>query len=295
MPETRSVLAITGARGWVGRCLARRAKEKGWRVRGLVRNAAPGLVEVGDEAPFELGKDVAPGALQEARALIHCAYDFGARSWEEIERTNVQGTAKLFAAAKGAGVSRIVLISTMSAFHGCKSLYGRAKLEMEKLATEAGALILRPGLVYGDRAGGMYGSLDAQVKKSAVVPLIGGGHQVLYLVHEEDLADVALRFCAGEFPAPREPVTAADRQPWTFRGILEDIAKRAKLQRKFLPVPWQPVWLALKTAETLGLRLGFRSDSLVSLMNQDPHPDFTRGQAIAFQPRPYATASLLME
>jgi nucleoside-diphosphate-sugar epimerase len=207
----------------------------------------------------------------------------------------VQGTAKLFAAAKAAGVQRLVLISTMSAFTGCKSLYGRAKLAMERIAAEAGALILRPGLVYGDRAGGMYGSLDAQVKKSRLLPLIGGGKQVLYLVHEEDLAAAALRFCESDSPAPAEPVTAAHAQPWTFREILDDIAKRAGVQRRYLPVPWQPVWLALKAAETLGLRLGFRSDSLVSLMNQDPHPDFSRGQAIGFQPRPYATAVLTME
>jgi nucleoside-diphosphate-sugar epimerase len=295
MPEFSSVIAITGARGWVGRSLARRAKERGWRVRGLVRKPEPGLAEVGDEAPFLLGEDIPPPTLTGARALIHCAYDFSARSWEEIERVNVHGTAKLFTAAQAAGASRLVLISTMSAFPGCQSLYGRAKLAMEKIAADAGALILRPGLVYGDRAGGMYGSLDAQVKKSRFVPLIGGGRQVLYLVHEEDLAAAALRFCEGHGAAPREPITAAHPQPWTFREILDDIAKRAGVQRGYLPVPWQPVWLALKSAETLGLRLGFRSDSLVSLMNQDPRPDFSRGEAIGFQPRPYATAALMME
>lgn len=289
MPEPSSLIAITGSRGWVGRCLARRARDRGWQVRGLVRSPrAP------DEVPFLLGEDLAPSALTGARALIHCAYDFTARTWPEIERINVQGTGKLFAAAKAAGIQRLVLISTMSAFPGAKSLYGRAKLAMESIAAGAGALILRPGLVYGDRAGGMYGSLGAQVKKSRVVPLIGGGKQVLYLVHEEDLAAAALRFCEGDTAAPAGPITAAHPQPWTFREILDDIAKRAGVQRSYLPVPWQPVWLALKTAETLGLRLGFRSDSLVSLMNQDPRPDFSRGEAISFQPRPYATATIEM-
>jgi nucleoside-diphosphate-sugar epimerase len=208
---------------------------------------------------------------------------------------NVQGTAKLFAKARSVGVSRLVLISTMSAYPGCISLYGRAKMEMERIAADYGALILRPGLVYGERAGGMYGSLEAQVQKSRVIPLIGGGDQVLYLVHEEDLSHAAVSFCSDTKPAPAQAVMAAHDQPWTFRQILEEIARRANLRRSYLPIPWRLVWFVLKTAEKLGLKLGFRSDSLISLVNQNPHPDFAAGHPIDFHPRPFSTAVLLME
>jgi nucleoside-diphosphate-sugar epimerase len=280
MPESPRIVAITGTHGWVGSCLARYFREQGWRVRGLVRKPSPTSLEVGDEVPFRLGEEIPPAALAGAEALIHCAYDFGPRTWPEIERTNVQGTQRLFAAAKQAGVARLVLISTMSAFPAAKSLYGRAKLEMEQIAAAHAALVLRPGLVYGDHAGGMYGSLVAQVRKSGVIPLIGGGTQVLYLVHEQDLSDLARRFCA------------AHEQPWTFRQILEEIARRLGRKPKFIGVPWKLVWLVLKTAETLGLRLGFRSDSLISLVNQNPEPDFTQGAAVGFHPRPYSSAVL---
>ncbi len=295
MDAKSPTLALTGANGWVGRCLARHFRKLGWRVLGLVRKPSPTGLEVGDETRFQLGEDVPPAALEGADALIHCAYDFAPCAWGEIERVNVEGTRRLFAAAKAAGVRRLVLISTMSAFEGAKSLYGLAKLEMEKIAHEAGALVLRPGLVYGDRAGGMYGSLVGQVQKSAVIPLIGGGTQVLYLVHEQDLAEFAYRFCAGESAAPRQPVTAAHEQPWTFRGILEEIAGRLGRKPKFIPVPWRWVWLALKTAEKIGLKLGFRSDSLVSLVNQNPRPDFSQGAAVGFHARPYATEVPLVE
>ncbi len=295
MPETPRTVAITGTHGWVGGCLARYFREQGWRVHGLVRRPSATALEVGDEAAFRLGEEISPGTLAGTEALIHCAYDFAPRAWPEIEATNVEGTRRLFAAAKEAGVPRAVLISTMSAFSEAKSLYGRAKLAMEKIAAAQGALILRPGLVYGDRAGGMYGSLVAQVRKSGVIPLIGGGTQVLYLVHEQDLSELARRFCAREFPAPPEPVTAAHEQPWTFREILEEIARRLGRKPKLIGVPWKLVWLVLKTAETLGLRLGFRSDSLISLVNQNPKPDFSQGAAVGFHPRPYSTAVLSLE
>jgi nucleoside-diphosphate-sugar epimerase len=245
--------------------------------------------EIGDEKYFSLETNLSPTGLPGAAALIHCAYDFAPRTWPEIERINIRGTERLFAAARDAGIARLVLISTMSAFAGSKSLYGRAKLEMERVAAAHGALILRPGLVYGEHAGGMYGSLEARVRDSRLIPLIGGGGQVLYLVHHEDLSDLARRFCMGEFTAPAMPITVAHEQPWAFRKILVELAGRAGRKPLFLPVPWRGVWLALKAAELSGLRLDFRSDSLVSLVNQNPAPDFSEGASIGFQPRPYAT------
>src|SRR3954464_772128 len=111
MPESTppSILALTGARGWVGRSIARHARARGWRVRGLVRGPSPSGREIGDEAAFTLGDDVPEASLHAATALIHCAYDFAPRTWAEIERINVHGTAKLFAKARSAGVSRLVL------------------------------------------------------------------------------------------------------------------------------------------------------------------------------------------
>jgi nucleoside-diphosphate-sugar epimerase len=290
MSSPLPIVAITGARGWVGGCLARHFREHGWKVRELVRKPAGIRSEASEEAAFVLGEEVQAGALEGVEALVHCAYDFAPRTWEEIERVNVRGTARLLEAARTARVQRLVLISTMSAFEGARSLYGRAKLAMEQLASAEGALIVRPGLVYGERAGGMYGSLVAQVTKSAVIPLIGGGDQVLYLVHERDLSELVRRFCSGEISAPGQPVTAAHEQPWTFRQILEEIAAQAGRKPRFVPVPWRAVWAVLKLAELCGLKLSFRSDSLVSLVNQNATPDFRIGREMGFRPRAFASA-----
>ena len=255
-------------------------------MRELTRAPSAESVDRGEAIAFHLGEPISPDALKGAKALVHCAYDFEARGWPEIEKRNVQGAAQLFEAAKAAGVEQIVCISTMSAFTGCKSLYGRAKLEIEVLASRGGALILRPGLIWGAGAGGMYGSLERQIAGGKILPLIGGD-QILYLIYQEDLCRVIHRYCAKEFTAPAAPVTAAHDQPWTFRAILEEIARGAGKRVRFLPIPWRAVWLVLKTAETCGLRLNFRSDSLVSLMNQNAHPDFSQGSKIGFAPRPF--------
>ena len=279
LPAMSSLAAITGARGWLGSCVTACFRKHGWSTRGLVREPASA-----DEQRLVLGEEIAPGVLEGAEALVHCAWDFRARTWPEIMETNVRGTEALLRAAAQAGVRRLVYISTMSAFPGCRSLYGRAKLEGEKIAAEYGALIVRPGLITGQSAGGMVGSLVQQVRSGRFLPLIAGD-AVLYAVHEEDLTELIFRFCAGGEPAPARPLVAAHPEPWPFRRLLREIARREGRRPVLVPIPWRVVWLGLRTAEVLGLRLGFRSDSVVSLANQDPHPDFSTHAAAGFFPR----------
>ena len=289
------LVLVTGSNGWLGRCVARRFRAAGWRVRELVRRPEPAAVERGEAAAFTLGNEVQSQALAGARALVHCAYDFSGRAWSEIEAANVQGSVRLLEAARQAGVEHLVYISTMSAFPGCKSLYGKAKLAIEAQAASQQALILRPGLIYGDQPGAMFQGLVRQARNARLLPLIGGGDQVLYLVHEADLSDLIFRYASGEAPAPAAPITAAHPQGWTFRQILEKIAAKLGRRLTFVPVPWRAVWLALKTAEVCGLRLGFRSDSLVSLVNQNAHPDFSSPAELGFAPRPFTLEGVRLE
>jgi nucleoside-diphosphate-sugar epimerase len=279
----KPLCAITGAGGYVGGCIKRYFQEHGWDVLELTRQPATASRAV----PFQLGADLSPLALKGVQALVHCAYDFRALGWTEIRAINVEGSRKLFEAARAAGVERLVCISSISAYEGCKSLYGRAKLEIERLALAAGALTIRPGLVYGDQPQAMFGKLVSQVRKSRVLPVFSGGAQIQYLVHSDDLAQFIFSHAASIAPAPAKPLTAANEQPWPFSQLLREIGHGLKRAPTLVPVPWRIVWAGLKTAELCGLRLQFRSDSLVSLMHQNPHPDFSGNVAAGLACRPF--------
>jgi len=73
-----------------------------------------------------------------------------------------------------------------------------------------------------------------------------------------------------------------------MRDLLAVLARRQGAEPRFVSVPWQPVWLGLKTAELLGLKLGYRSDSVVSLVYQDPRPDFSGLERVGIKPREFA-------
>lgn len=284
------LVAITGSNGYVGSCLKRRFQSAGWEVLELTRSPAPGA----RHAPFRLGGEISPETLAGVTALVHCAYDFKPLNWPELEAVNVTGSARLFAAARQAGVKQVIYISSISAYAGCRSLYGRAKLATEREAVAGGAVVLRPGLVYGDAPGGMFGKLAQSLRKGKFVPLIGDGSQIQFLVHEADLADVALAAANGQPGLAGQIITVAHPEPWPFRRLLSEIAAGLGRHPVMVPLPWRFIWLGLKTAETLGLRLNFRSDSLVSLVYQNPQPDFGPLQHSGHTCRPFDRKKLAL-
>jgi NADH dehydrogenase len=218
---------------------------------------------------------------------VHCAYDFKPLKWSDIYKVNVEGTEKLLRAARKAGVQNLVYISSISAFEDCQSLYGKAKLAAESIAHSLGAIVIRPGLVWGQPPGAMFGRLVEQVEHARVLPLFGGGAQIQYLVHDEDLVNFICDCAAGKISAQPGPVTVAHEQPWQFRQLLMEIAQAKGKRLSFIPVPWRLIWAALKCAEMAGLRIDFRSDSLVSLMHQNSNPSFAPQQALGIRCRPF--------
>jgi nucleoside-diphosphate-sugar epimerase len=296
MNGTHRVCALTGATGYVGGILWRGLESAGWRVAVLARSGAG----VGDVIPWSLDAagvrdpQSSPRGLENAlrargvSALVHAAWDLRLVRRADLERVNVQGSLRLFDQARAAGVRRIVFISTISAFAGARSDYGQTKLAVEKAAAENEGVILRPGLVYGERAGGMFGALR-QRAGSSIVPLIGDGSYPQYLVHENDLSAAVLHALSIVQP-PMVPVTVANPYPWTFRELLAEIARSQGKSPHFLRVAWPLIYRGLRFAERLGVEIRFRSDSVLSLVYQNPNPEWN-ANLLGVEPRPFVGAS----
>lgn len=279
--------AITGTNGYLGSRLARAMKQNGWTVYHLTRQKSEAVDDGQLSVPFSLSEGAPMNFFRDEGidTLIHCAYDFRLTKWSDIFAQNVRGSVRLMETAKAEGVKRIVYISSMSAFTECQSLYGKAKLAIEKEAFRLGAIVIRPGLIFGDEPGAMLGALNKAIKSSSIVPLIGNGKQVLYPVHEDDLAALIQKLCDEDNSGINVPIIAASENGQTFSGILETLAAINKKSVRLVPVPWRLIWALLKAAEACGLKVSFHSDSVVSLVNQDPYPcfDLTRKTGISFR------------
>lgn len=111
---------VTGASGFVGAAVARALVGAGWQVRALVRDGSdrsnladlPLEIAVGD---LRVAASL-DAALDECGALFHVAADYrlGARDFEQLYRTNVEGTNNLLNSARRARVERIVYTSSVA-------------------------------------------------------------------------------------------------------------------------------------------------------------------------------------
>jgi len=284
----KKICAITGSSGYVGGCVKNYFAARDWEILELTRQPRSGSRGI----TFQLGGEISPASLAGVDVLVHCAYDFKPLRWDKICAVNVAGTGKLFQAARAAGVGKLICISSISAYDGCRSLYGKAKLEIEKIALENGTLIILPGLVYGSGPGGMFGKLTARIRQSSVIPMIGDGSQIQFLVHDEDLSAFIEKFAADQIKISPQILTAANEQPWAFKQLLMEIARALGKKPTFIPLPWRFVWAGLKAGELCGLKLNFRSDSLVSLMHQNPSPDFSINSKVGLVCRPFEIEKL---
>jgi nucleoside-diphosphate-sugar epimerase len=285
--------AVTGANGYVGSRISEYFAMRGWTVFEFTRRPSPHPAASRVHMPFQLDSSIDPCIFRDngIRVLIHCAYDFRPVRREEIQRVNVEGSSRLLQAAKDGRVERIIFVSSISAFDGCSSLYGKAKLQIEKVAAEVGAAIVRSGLVYGSRpSGSMFGALQRMASKSSIIPLIGSGSYMQYLIHEDDLCELLLGMSSGERKFPIVPLVAASPLGLQVRDLLQVLAAAQGTRVKFVPIPWRAIWLGLKIPELFGIELPFRSDSVISLVRQNPHPDFSLAAQMGYRFREFKSS-----
>ncbi|OBI48198.1 NAD(P)-dependent oxidoreductase [Mycobacterium sp. E787] len=256
-------VAITGANGYVGSTLCAAFAAAGYHVIALQRSAP--VDKAWEHVPYTLENGPAAALPEGLEAVVHCAYDLRARDRAEIERINLRGTEKLITAV---GDVPIVFISSMSAYSGTRQIYGMTKLACEDLVAAHGGTSLRLGLVHGCGDGGMIGALR-KVAALPVVPILRPD-SYQYAIHAEDMANCVL--ATVKQPPPHRVLGVAAPRRVPFSEIIRTL-RAAATSKPLRPVPVSSALLyrTLRAGEAVGLRIGFRADSLLGLMH--PAPD----------------------
>jgi len=256
---TTTTVAITGATGYLGTALTQRLRADGHRVVALTRrpptNGTLGWRE------YSLGADIDEALFDGIDVLIHAAWTLGGKDVEQLWDTNTIGSRRLISAAAEAGV-QTVFISSMSAYFGTRQAYGLMKLAAERTAVDLGAVVVRPGLVYGASPGGMGGTL----KKIAQLPLWPRFSSArLYLAHEDDLT-AGISAVLNRYDAYAGQVLGfANPTPHDLTAVLTALAPNRR-RRPTILIPKAAVMAPLRVAEAANVPLPFRSDSLLGLV-----------------------------
>ena len=238
---------ISGVNGFLGGRLARYLTEHGHRVGGTSSTASGSTVRA-----WRLGEAVDVDWLQGTDVMIHCAHDF--TGGVDI---NLRGTIALAKAARAAGVPKQIFVSSLSARADAAADYGRSKFAIEQQIAGADVIIVRPGTIVGP--GGVFGRMCDLVRKYPVLPLVGGGHEKMYLISVSDVCR-ALSLILTR-PSPAEFNLYYAETPM-LRQVLSELSSVLGRRRVFLPVPARVLLVGLTVANAVGLRPGVDRDNL---------------------------------
>jgi nucleoside-diphosphate-sugar epimerase len=205
MINTMKIL-VTGGTGRIGRHLVAALLEEGEKVRVLAREPQKAKELWGDAVEAVQGDVTDRAAVAKAAEGVDAVYHLAALvSYDAPRETlfsiNVEGTRNVLEAAKG---KRIIYLSSTSVY-GKKAaspiteqtpfsptdIYGESKAAADNLARAAGAIVLRPTVVYGfGFSEGFFKLFDMVVKKKMVIA--GNGRNMLQWSHISDVVAALL-------------------------------------------------------------------------------------------------------
>lgn len=196
--ETRGVVAVTGATGFLGRHLVRALAQDGWRPRVLVRRDPVHAFWRDIEVEVVTGDLGTPGALSRlatgAKVFIHVAGLIKATTLDGFNRVNQDGARAAAEAAKAAG-ARFILVSSLAAREPSLSNYAASKRSGEEAvrAVDPGALIFRPPAIYGPGDTETLG-LFQLAARSPALPVLSPASRIA-MIHVHDAAAKLVAFC----------------------------------------------------------------------------------------------------
>lgn len=179
-------IAITGATGFVGSHLATRLASEGHEVVRIARRARG----TDDVIMLSSLRDVnqLSAAFADCKTVAHCAGINREIAEQTYARVHVEGTRNVVAAAKNAGVEKIVLISFLRARPDCGSPYHESKWHAEEIVRDSGLdyTVIKAGVVYG-RGDHMLDHLSHALHTFPVFGLVGLKEKSIRPLAVEDL------------------------------------------------------------------------------------------------------------
>ena len=141
----------------------------------------------------------------------------------DFDRLHCAATAALFAACEQLEL-RVVQVSALGSHPQAATGYWRSKgaAEVDLLARNVDATIIRPSLVYGDD-----GASSVLLRMLATLPILmlPAAHRALVQpIHVADLADVVVRLLTTQATLPRELAVVGPRA-MTMAGYLADLRR----------------------------------------------------------------------
>jgi uncharacterized protein YbjT (DUF2867 family) len=236
------MILVTGASGFVGRHVVARLAAKGLPVRAMVRSSSDYAPRAGVlVAEADLTKpETLVTAIAGVETVIHCAAltaNIKEPHRGAYQKVNGVGTENLAAAARRAGVRRLVVVSGLGTKPAKPGTYMATRWALEEAVRTSGIphVILQPSVQFGDGAE-FVGALARLVGRTPILPSIGGGKTRFQPIWVEDVVSCLERAVSDDALLNHAyPIGGSEYA--SFTEILHVIATAMGKRRVTAPVP----------------------------------------------------------
>jgi len=263
-----SIHIVTGGFGYSGKYITARLLRKGATVRTLTnspsrQNVFGNSVEA---HPFHFDDHEKLVAALAGSEVLYNTYWVRFNHDDFTHSAAVDNTLRLFAAAKDAGIRRIVHISITNPSEDSELEYFSGKARLERQLTESGLSysILRPAVLFG-KEDILVNNIAWTLRKLPVFGVFGDGKYRLQPIYVDDLAELAVS--EGQSDENRI-IDAVGPETFSFRELVSTIGEIIGRRRRIISVPPALGYLA---ASLIGKMVGdvFLTQEEISGLMQD--------------------------
>jgi nucleoside-diphosphate-sugar epimerase len=302
------VTVVTGAAGMLGAALVTRLLDDGGEVVGVDLRPAAGGRDAGARPRYRhvvgdvRDPAVLRAALRHAAAVVHCAAALPSYPPEQIRSIIVDGTRTVLGAAGGAGVPRVVHISSTAVYglptqvptredhpYAPVDTYSAAKVDAERIALgyRGDGLvlpILRPKTFLGPGRMGLFSMLFQWAHEGRNFPVLGDGGVRIQMLHIADLVEAVRLVLRAPARAADDTYNIAAAEFGTLREDFQAVLDAAGHGRRVVGLPARPARAALGLLERTGLSPVY--GRLLRKLTADSYVDITRArERLGFTPR----------
>jgi uncharacterized protein YbjT (DUF2867 family) len=241
------VVTVFGGTGFLGRRIVRHVRQRGFSVRIASRHARPAPSEQPQlravVADIRDRRSIA-AAVAGASAVVNAVSLYGEGGTDTFEAVHVVAAAWVAEEARKAGVERLVQVSGIGANAASASRYIRARGQGEQAvrAAFANSVVIRPAVMFGPDDQFLK-PLVRLLRWLPVYPMFGRGQTRLQPADVEDVAEAVARLMPGT-PAQASTLECGGPRVYTWKELLESIARAENVRRILVPVPFA-AWQAL--------------------------------------------------
>lgn len=245
-PEAKmsKLVTIYGGSGFVGRYIARRMAQAGWRVRvavrrpneaihvkpyGVVGQVEPVFCNIRDDASVR-------AVMQGADAVVNCVGTFDRKGKNSFDAIQAEGATRVARMAAEVGVAHLVHVSAIGADAESDSAYARSKAAGEAgiLKYFPGAVILRPSVIFGPEDQ-FFNRFAKMTRFGPVLPVVGATTR-FQPVYVDDVARAAVLGAMGQ--AAPGIYELGGPEVASFRALMQKMLGVIRRSRLIVNIPF---------------------------------------------------------